>query len=199
MVEQKMGYSHFWTTPFLTKGWRTVDPPQILVLRIPGCDPKKCSALKLSRHKMIRLLHSPRQIRGHPIILNPFASQAFSPADLKHAQKDGVLVLDCSWNEAMELFQRRIRGEPRGLPYLVAANPVNYGQVGKLCSAEAAASALYILGFEERAKEILNLFKWGPHFFDLNSEPLREYQDAKNSSEVVQKQLLYMPSFNDDK
>jgi pre-rRNA-processing protein TSR3 len=142
---------------------------------------------------LIRLYHNPRQIHGRPIVLNPFASQAFSPADLTKALKSGILVLDCSWNEAMELFQRKIRGEPRGLPYLVAANPVNYGQVGKLSSAEAAASALFILGFVNEAEKILNLFKWGPHFLELNREPLTDYQNATNSSEVVEKQRLYMP------
>jgi pre-rRNA-processing protein TSR3 len=168
------------------------------VLRIPGCDPKKCSALKLSRYKLVRLLHSSRQIRGRPIVLNPFAPQAFSPADLRQAQKAGVLVLDCSWNEAEEIFHHQIRGEPRGLPYLVAANPINYGQVGKLSSAEAVASALFILGFADEAKKILNLFKWGPHFLELNLEPLKDYQGATNSSEVVHKQLQYMPLVNAD-
>lgn len=170
-----------------------MDTPRILVLRLPGCDPKKCSALKLSRHQLVRLFNSPRQIRGRPIILDPFAPQAFSPADLPQAQKAGILVLDCSWNDAIEMFQRGIRGEPRGLPYLVAANPVNYGQVGKLSSAEAAASALYILGFEEAASRILSLFKWGPHFLELNADPLHDYQNASNSTEVVQKQRQYMP------
>ncbi|MFX1510699.1 MAG: DUF367 family protein [Promethearchaeota archaeon] len=170
-----------------------MEPPQILVLRIPGCDPKKCSALKLSRHNLIKLLHSPRQIRGQPIILDPFALQAFSPADLPYAQKSGVLVLDCSWNEAEKMFQKRLRGTPRGLPYLVAANPVNYGQVGKLSSAEAVASALYILGFVKEAEKILNLFKWGPHFLQLNFEPLNDYQKAQNSTEIIQMQQQYMP------
>jgi pre-rRNA-processing protein TSR3 len=129
--------------------------------------------------------------------LNPFALQAFSPADLHFATKSGVLVLDCSWNEAEEMFQKRLRGEHRGLPYLVAANPVNYGQVGKLCSAEAAASALYILGFVKEAEQILSLFKWGPHFIALNSEPLNEYQKARNSTEVVEIQQQYMPLKDD--
>ncbi len=174
-----------------------MDPPQILVLRIPGCDPKKCSALKLARHNLIHLLHNPRHIRGHPIILDPFALQAFSPADLHRAKKSGVLVLDCSWNEAEDMFQKRLRGEHRGLPYLVAANPVNYGQVGKLCSAEAAASALYILGFAKEAEKILNLFKWGPHFLQLNFEPLNDYQRAQNSTEVIEMQQQYMPLKDD--
>ncbi len=175
-----------------------MDTPQVLILRLPGCDPKKCSALKLNRHGLVRLLQSPRQIRGRPIFLHPFTSKAFSPADRSQALTSGILVLDCSWKEALEKFQHRIRGEPRCLPYLVAANPVNYGQVGKLSSVEAIASALFILGFPDQAVQFLNLFKWGPHFLELNAEPLADYQHAANSSEVVQKQLEYMPSSTND-
>lgn len=162
------------------------------MLRLPGCDPKKCSALKLARFGLVRLLQSPRQIKGRPIVLNPFASKAFSPADGPLAEKAGILVLDCSWKDAVEMFQERIRGEPRGLPYLVAANPINYGKIGKLSSAEAAASALFILGFTQAAENILNLFKWGPHFLELNAEPLSEYQNATDSLDVVKRQQLFM-------
>jgi pre-rRNA-processing protein TSR3 len=169
-----------------------MDDPQVLVLRVPGCDPKKCSALKLSRHNLVRVIHSPRQIRGRPVVLNPFSVKAFSPADRVLVEKAGILVLDCSWNEAEEWFQRRIRGESRCLPYLVAANPVNYGKVGKLSSVEAAASALFILGFAHQAEQMLRLFKWGPHFLELNSEPLFEYQKAADSKDVVEVQRQYM-------
>ncbi|MFX0170146.1 MAG: DUF367 family protein [Candidatus Hodarchaeota archaeon] len=169
-----------------------MNEPQVLVLRVPGCDPKKCSALKLSRHNLVRLIRSPRQIRGRPVILNPFSAKAFSPADRIYAEKSGIVVLDCSWKEAEEMFQRRIRGESRCLPYLVAANPVNYGKVGKLCSAEAAASALFILGFAEQAHAILAPFKWGPHFLELNADPLSDYQRAIDSSDVVRLQQQYL-------
>lgn len=169
-----------------------MDVPKIFVLRIPGCDPKKCSALKLARHGLVRLINSPRQIRGRPIVLNPFASKAFSPADQQQAIKSGVLVLDCSWEAAIELFQNRIRGESRCLPYLVAANPINYGKVGKLSSVEAVASALFILGFPKEAEAALNLFKWGPHFLELNAKPLHDYQTATDSGEVVVRQREYM-------
>ena len=169
-----------------------MDGPQVVVLRVPGCDPKKCSALKLGRHNLVRVIRSPRQIRGRPVVLNPFSTKAFSPADRIHAERAGILVLDCSWNDAEEWFQRRIRGESRCLPYLVAANPVNYGKVGKLCSAEAAASALFILGFSKQAEELLRLFKWGPHFLELNAEPFSEYQKAADSKAIVQIQQQYL-------
>ncbi|MFX1491023.1 MAG: DUF367 family protein [Promethearchaeota archaeon] len=167
--------------------------PQILVLRLPGCDPKKCSALKLARYGLVRLLRSPRQIRGRPIILNPFASRAFSADDRVQAEKKGILILDCSWKDATEKFQNRLRGEPRCLPYLVAANPVNYGKVGKLSTVEAAAAALFILGYPTDAESLLKLFKWGPHFLDLNADPLSDYQSAANSQEIVKRQRAYMP------
>jgi pre-rRNA-processing protein TSR3 len=126
------------------------------------------------------------------VFLNPFSAKAFSPADRVLAEKSGILVLDCSWNEAEEWFQRRIRGESRCLPYLVAANPVNYGKVGKLCSAEAAASALFILGFPHKARTMLQLFKWGPHFLELNAEPLLDYQKAVDSKDIIERQRQYM-------
>ncbi|MFX1473956.1 MAG: DUF367 family protein [Promethearchaeota archaeon] len=168
--------------------------PRILVLRIPGCDPKRCSALKLARHGFVRLLRTPRQIRRRTIALNPFAEKALSPADREFAEQAGILVLDCSWSEAQERFQDRLRGEQRCLPYLVAANPVNYGRVGKLSSVEAAASALYILGHPETAQRMLGLFKWGPHFLELNREPLSEYASATDSSDVIARQQLFMPN-----
>ena len=73
----------------------------------------------------------------------------------------------------------------RALPFIVAANPVNYGKPFKLTTLEAFAAALYILGDVEQAKEIMNIYKWGPHFLELNHEPLDEYRMAKNSEEVI--------------
>ena len=80
----------------------------------------------------------------------------------------------------------------RALPYLVAANAVNFGKPFKLSTVEAFAAALYILGEKEQAALILNKFKWGHSFIELNAESLDRYSKAKNSTEVVRIQGDYL-------
>ncbi|MDH5770592.1 MAG: DUF367 family protein [Candidatus Bathyarchaeota archaeon] len=156
------------------------------------CDPKKCTALKLARFRLLRLFFKARFLPAHAIILDPFSERAFSPADKAIAEEHGIVAIDCSWINVNDIFQLRMKGESRCLPYLIAGNPVNYGQVGKLSTAEALAAALYILGYEEQANRILSLWKWGPTFLKTNIEALKAYRKAKDSSEVVSIQRDFM-------
>ena len=80
----------------------------------------------------------------------------------------------------------------RSLPYLVAANPVNFGKPFKLTTVEAFAAALYILGEDEQATTILGKFNWGHTFSELNCELLEAYARAKDSSEVIAIQSEYL-------
>ena len=107
-------------------------------------------------------------------------------------EKRGLAALDCSWVHAKEVFDIQSHWIPRCLPYLVAANPVNYGKPTKLSTVEALAAALYIAGFREQASELLSKFKWGPQFIILNEALLEGYAQAKNSTDVVKVQQEYI-------
>ena len=86
---------------------------------------------------------------------------------------------------------RRTRLQPRTLPLLLAANPVNWGKPGKLTTVEALAAALYLMGQNHQATELLSKFRWGEQFMNLNKEPLIAYTEAKSSAELVSLQFEF--------
>jgi pre-rRNA-processing protein TSR3 len=138
------------------------------------------------------MVHRFRELPRGAVVLDPFTSKAFSPADREKMEKRGLVALDCSWVHATEVFDHSSHGTFRCLPYLVAANAVNYGVPTKLSTVEALAAALYIAGFREQAEEILSKFKWGLQFITLNKELLEGYAQTKNSAEVVKVQKDYI-------
>jgi pre-rRNA-processing protein TSR3 len=154
------------------------------------CDPKKCTSRKLARFRLLRLLPSTKSIPSGSILLTPETDKAFSMEDKKKALTRGIVVLDVSWRAA--IFPKIPGITERALPFLVAANPVNYGKPFKLSSVEALAAALYILGEKEQAEHILSKFSWGVQFSKLNKEPLEDYAKAKTSKEVVEAQKQFI-------
>jgi pre-rRNA-processing protein TSR3 len=130
-------------------------------------------------------------------VLNPFAEKALSMEDLSRAKKHGIVVLDLSWRNIENLPRMPSQLAQRGLPYLLAANPVNWGKPMQLSSVEALAASLYILGEKEHARTILSKFSWGLNFIDLNKEPLDRYSEAATSAEVVAIQNEYVPPSTD--
>ena len=166
---------------------------KLLVYHANEDDPKKCSAKKLAKFGFIKIEINIRKTPKDAILLNPFAEKSLSKEDKDIAEKNGILAVDCSWENAENSFDfLDKRNHSRALPFVVAANPVNYGKPFKLTTLEAFATALYIFDDVELAKDILKLYKWGPHFLVLNKKPLEDYRKAKNSTEVIKIMKQYL-------
>ncbi|MCK4434649.1 DUF367 family protein [Candidatus Bathyarchaeota archaeon] len=165
---------------------------EIVVYHAGQCDPKKCTALKLKRHGLVRLVPRIRLLPKRAVVLNPFSEIAFSSADSQRIEKFGLAALDCSWEHAEKVLLKRVRGTSRCLPFLIAGNPVNFGKPTKLTTVEALAAALFIIGFKEKASQLLSIFKWGHTFTELNHERLENYAKAKDSTEVVRIQANFI-------
>jgi pre-rRNA-processing protein TSR3 len=165
---------------------------RIAVYNARQCDPKKCTALKLEHHGLVRGVTQVRFLPKRAVVLNPFSETAFSPADRDRIENFGLAALDCSWEKAERFLSTHVRGTSRCLPVLIAGNPVNFGKPTKLSTLEALVAALFIAGFREQASELLAMYKWGHTFLELNREMLETYAGAKDSADVVELQSQFI-------
>ncbi|KAL2752230.1 hypothetical protein ACRALDRAFT_1066277 [Sodiomyces alcalophilus JCM 7366] len=147
------------------------------------CDPKRCSGKKLIRLGMMRDLHIGQRFNG--VIITPNGKQVVSPADRELLEAYGAAVVECSWARTKEVQWSKVGGKcERLLPYLVAANTVNYGKPWRLNCAEALAAAFYICGRKEWAEEVLAPFSYGESFLEINGSLLRKYAACEDAREV---------------
>jgi pre-rRNA-processing protein TSR3 len=171
---------------------------KVYICNLHTCNPRLCTAARVVRFNKATEIRE-NKIRGNSILLTPFADIAFSPADREQVEKYGLVAVDCSWNEIENGKRALSRGKGRALPFLVAANPTNYGSPSKLSTLEALSAALIIIGAKKQAEEILSLVKWGQEFYKINEQYLSDYAEAKNSKEVVKIQMKIISSLYDKK
>jgi pre-rRNA-processing protein TSR3 len=170
---------------------------RVFVFNAEHCNPKRCSAKRMARFGMVEAVDRLGQLPKKAILLDPFAKKALSREDAEQAANRGVCILDCSWEHAEGTFKKAKkigRLTSRSLPYLLAANPINYGKPWRLSSLEAAAASLTILGDGAHGRRVAALTNWGRTFMQLNAEPLEEYSAAETSGEVVRIQRAYLES-----
>jgi pre-rRNA-processing protein TSR3 len=167
---------------------RPIFPVRITIYHAAQDDPKKNTALRLNRRGIARIVTKIRFLPKRSLVLNPFGEIALSPADRERIEQFGLAALDCSWEHAQKVMGEHVRGTSRCLPILIAGNPVNFGKLTKLTTAEAIAAALYIAGFKKEAEDILSIFTWGHTFLELNKMLLDNYVTAKDSSDIVEMQ-----------
>jgi pre-rRNA-processing protein TSR3 len=70
------------------------------------------------------------------------------------------------------------------VPYLVAANPTNYGRPWRLNCAEALAAAFHICGRPTWATQLLESFSYGDEFLRINAQLLDRYAACTSEEEV---------------
>lgn len=156
--------------------------PLWLVVR--GDDhPKACTGRRLVHQRVVRIARGALRGPG-PIALDPYASTVLSGRDRTHAERFGILVVDCSWNRLSERGHFEEGESPsevrRRLPFLLATNPQHFGRVGQLNSAEAFAAALAVLGHESEARALLAPFHGASSFFEVNAARMGRYRRAQS-------------------
>ncbi|OCH87616.1 DUF367-domain-containing protein [Obba rivulosa] len=155
------------------------------------CDPRRCSGKRLGRLGLMEELKVGQRFRG--IVVSPKGTQVISPADRDIVLKNGIAVVECSWARLDDVpFSKIASPHERLLPYLVAANPVNYGKPWRLNCVEAVAAAFYITGFNEYGDHLMSKFGWGSSFFEINKHLFARYQSCTSAAEMeqVQTQML---------
>lgn len=118
---------------------------------------------------------------------SPNAKTILSPADRELLEQYGAAVVECSWVRLQEVPFSRIGGKcERLLPYLVAANPVNYGRPWRLNCVEALAACFCICGRQDWAEIALEHFPYGKPFLEINSQLFKRYAACQNEEEIKQ-------------
>ena len=147
------------------------------------CDAKRCSGKRLMRLGLMRELHVGQKHPG--VVISPQAKTILSPADKAILEQYGAAVVEASWKRIEEVPFGKIGGpNPRLLPYLIAANPTNYGRPWRLNCVEALAACFFICGHKDWAEEILSTFSYGQAFLDINDTVLKRYAACKDEEGV---------------
>lgn len=163
---------------------------KLYAYHLEQCDPKRCTTRKLARFGMITYVPRRRRFPSGCIVLHPEGDHVLSIEDRDRAESKGLAVIDSSWKKGAV---PHIPGGPtRALPYLLAANSVNYGKPFVLSSVEAIAAALIILGYPKDAEAVLAKFGWGIQFLALNREPLEAYATATSRADLLAAQAEFI-------
>ena len=156
-----------------------MDKLKLQVLMFYQDDPRKCTAAKIVKFGLAQNI---KKIGNKGLVLDPFSEKTLLPSS--KSSINSIVGIDCSWNLANEAFSKKFHGIKRKLPPLLAGNPVNYAKLNKLSTVEALSASLFILGFKDQSLLLLDKFKWGHTFYDLNKNLLEEYSKLENEEQI---------------
>lgn len=155
------------------------------------CDPKRCSGKKLMKLGLMRELHLGQKHAG--VVITPNGKQVVSPADRELLDQYGAAVVECSWARVEEVQWGKLGGKcERLLPYLVAANTVNYGKPWRLNCVEALAATFSICGHPDWAEAVLAPFSYGSAFLEINASLLKKYAACTDHKSVKKAEEEWM-------
>lgn len=140
---------------------------------------------------MMRELHVGQKFAG--VVVSPKGKKIVSREDKELLDQYGAAVVEASWKRIDEVPFGRIGGKcERLLPYLVAANPTNYGKPWRLNCVEALAACFYICGHPDWAEDILSTFSYGRAFLDINAALLKRYEACENEEQVKKAEEVWL-------
>lgn len=173
-------------------------PAKLAMWDFDHCDPKRCSGKKLERLGLIKNLRIGQKFQG--IVVSPNGKGVVCPNDLEIVETNGAAVVECSWARLDEVPFNKIGGKhERLLPYLVAANPVNYGRPWRLNCVEALAACFAIVGHMDWAEMLMDNFSWGSAFIDINRDLFEVYQACTDSESVTKAQEAWLDKLDEEK
>ena len=172
-------------------------PVKLAMWDFDHCDPKRCSGKKLERLGLIKNLRIGQKFSG--VVVSPNGKGVVCPDDREIVEEFGSSVVECSWARLDEVPFNKIGGKhERLLPYLVAANPVNYGRPWRLNCVEALAACFAIVGHWDWAEVLLENFSWGLTFLKINKELLEIYMQCSDSDSVNKAQEEWLQRIQDE-
>ena len=146
---------------------------------------------------LMRELHIGQKFGG--VVVSPNAKTLLNPSDRPLLEQFGAAVVECSWKRVEEVPFSRIGGKcERLLPYLLPANPTNYGRPWRLNCVEALAACFYICGHRDWAEEILSTFSYGEAFLKMNETVFNKYAAATNEEEVKAAQDAWLTKIENE-
>jgi len=170
------------------------EAPMLWVLDIGEDDPRKCTAKRLSRDGLVERIEDKHRVPAGAIMLSPFSE---TPVMRMDGGASHLAAVDCSWRTIKgSAFPKK--GVPRRLPLMVAANPISFGKLMRLSTAEAIAAALFIMGHRDRCQRIMGRFRFGETFLQLNKEPLEAYAACTSMDEIEAEEDSFFPPVDEE-
>jgi len=132
---------------------------KLFVYQLSQDDPKNVPQIGFSHLRLVKTVYRISRIPKNSVVLiHTLRIPYFQEIEISY--RKWLVVIDCSWERAEEVFSKRFHGLNRRLPSLLAANPLIMVTILSSVRLRLFAAALYIIGLKKEAEKIVGIFKW---------------------------------------